>query len=188
MLSIRSILHPTDFSEASKRASEFALGLAKDYRARLILLHVIDPTAYDSDLTEPPPKSEALRQNADTALAALLPFNEGVNVRCVVAVGTPVSEILDVAAEWNVDLIVLGSHGRVGLSRLLMGSIAEEVIRRASCPVIALTPAAAQKNASGNEDWISVAMRQSEWAADDAERDNRADRVTCRERTFVRNG
>jgi uncharacterized protein (DUF2267 family) len=113
-------------------------------------------------------------------LQQVLPSNEGVYVERIIRVGTPASEILDVAAEWNVDLIVLGSHGRVGLSRLLMGSIAEEVIRRATCPVVALTPAAdARTEVNGKEDWISTAMREAQPLSRLAERDRRAERMVC---------
>jgi nucleotide-binding universal stress UspA family protein len=145
MPTIRSILHPTDLSDGSEGASKFAFEMARDYGARLILLHVIEPLASFGYMGGSLPEPETMRLNAHAALRELLPPHEDVEVKCVVAVGPPAEEILSTATAWYVDLMVLGTHGRVGLSRMLMGSVAEEVIRRATCPVVALPPAASKR-------------------------------------------
>jgi nucleotide-binding universal stress UspA family protein len=145
MPTIRSILHPTDLSDGTEGATKFAFEMARDYGARLILLHVIEPFSNFGYMGGTLPDPATMRVNADTALRALLPLHEGVDVARVVAVGQPDEEILSTASEWYVDLIVLGTHGRTGLSRLFMGSVAEEVMRRATCPVVALPPAASKR-------------------------------------------
>jgi nucleotide-binding universal stress UspA family protein len=137
MLPIRTLLHPTDFSERSRFAFQLACALARDYGARLVLLHVgrqpvitpvggvipPEPERYQAELTENLHKLQAqvpqLRVEAKLAIA-----------------DDPAAEILRVAQETPCDLIVMGTHGWTGLGRLLMGSVAEQVLRRAACPVL----------------------------------------------------
>jgi nucleotide-binding universal stress UspA family protein len=137
MLPLRTILHPTDFSEYSRSALQLATALARDHGAKLLILHVgetplvvygegvlpVDTGAYAQELQE---KVEQIRP-PDPQVA--------VEHRLVMA-PEPVSEILAVAAEEGCDLIVLGTHGRTGLRRVLMGSVAEQVVRKAPCPVL----------------------------------------------------
>jgi nucleotide-binding universal stress UspA family protein len=136
MLALRTILHPTDFSDRAQAAFELARSLAKDYDARLILLHVAMPpvVVYPAGIVNQPatPIEAELNERLDQ-LRARAP---GVNVSCRLEEGDPVTEILAVAKEARCDLIVLGTHGWTGLSRLLMGSVAEQVLRKAPCPVI----------------------------------------------------
>jgi nucleotide-binding universal stress UspA family protein len=136
MLAVRTILHATDFSERSEYALGLACALARDYVARLIVLHVAEaPTlAYGEGAI--PPTLDELRASAQEQLNLLrLPL---ANVRAErrLEEGDVVPEILRVARDTNTDLIVLGTHGRTGLARLLMGSVAEEVVRKALCPVL----------------------------------------------------
>src|SRR5262249_22199321 len=113
-----------------------ACALARDYRARLILLHVADVpmVAYGEGVV--PPNPEELRAEAQEQLDGLLVPDANVRAERRLEQGEPVGEILRVAQEVHADLIVMGTHGRTGLGRLLMGSVAEQVARQASCPVL----------------------------------------------------
>ena len=135
MLRFATILHPTDFSPLSERAFHLACSLARDHGSRLIVLHVAVPpvVGYGGPMT-PPPEGDwkALEEQLNGILA---PENK-IQVEHRLEEGNPVAEILRVAQETNCDLLVMGSHGRRGVSRLLMGSVAEHVMRRAKCPVL----------------------------------------------------
>jgi nucleotide-binding universal stress UspA family protein len=144
MLAVQTILHPTDFSEQSAAAFGLACALARDYNARLILLHVAAPplVAYGEGVF--PLGIEDVRDEAIQKLARLEP-GAGFRTERRVEEGDAVGGILHVAAETHADLIVLGTHGRTGLARLLMGSVAEQVVRKAPCPVMTVkTPFATQ--------------------------------------------
>lgn len=137
MLSIYTVLHPTDFSERFGNAFQLACALTRDYGARLVVLHVVaplPPLAYGDVV--PPPDPESLLREAKDRLEV-----RGADVRAErrLEEGDPVGEILRVAREIGASLIVLGTHGRTGLSRLLMGSVAEQVVRNAPCPVLTAT-------------------------------------------------
>jgi nucleotide-binding universal stress UspA family protein len=139
MTAFQTILVPTDFSKHSDSSLRFAIRLARDCGARLRLLHVVEPPLYSGELgmTLPtPPESlavleEKLRKRAETEGA-------GVPFDTMVVEGSPAREILRVADEAACDLIVLSTHGRTGLRRVLLGSVAEEVIRHATRPVLTL--------------------------------------------------
>lgn len=138
MLPVQTILHPTDFSERSAYAFQLACSLARDYRARLVLLHVkpfpIASIAY-GELAPLPPEPPDLRKTLLEQLRQLRP-PDNVSVEHHLIEGDPAREILRLAQETKCDLIVMSTHGRTGLGRLLMGSVAEEVLRKASCPVL----------------------------------------------------
>ena len=128
MLSIQTILHPTDFSECSGHALQLACSLARDHGARLIVLHVMPvPLVQEKRLYREEMTSELNRLGAPEAQ---------VRVEHRLEEGDAATQILRVAQEMGCDLIVLGTHGRTGLGRLLMGSVAEQVLRTASCPVL----------------------------------------------------
>jgi nucleotide-binding universal stress UspA family protein len=135
MLPVHTILHPTDFSAQSGYALRLAGALARDYGARLVLLHVALPPmpVYGGEVLVAVPASthDEERQHLDR-----LKVPDGVPTERRLVVGVPVEEILGVASEVSVDLIVMGTHGRTGLARLLMGSVAEQVVRKARCPVL----------------------------------------------------
>src|SRR5579871_2129705 len=140
MSSIQTILHPTDFSDNSQYAFQMACSLAKDNNARLILLHVIPPSA-DPLLTELP--ANPLRSaESQTSLQGRFtwpqPTDPVVRVEHRVAEGDAPAEILSLARALPSVLIVMGTHGRTGFRRLLAGSVAEEVLRKAACPVLAV--------------------------------------------------
>jgi nucleotide-binding universal stress UspA family protein len=145
-MQFRHILAPTDFSEYSKQAVASALELAKTFGAKLTILHVIELPPYPVEGYVPPSLSatfmDDLERQATTDLAQVVPEveNAGVEVVRVVAVGTPYRKIIDMAEAEQVDLIVMATAGRTGFSRLVMGSIAERVVRTASCPVLTIRP------------------------------------------------
>jgi nucleotide-binding universal stress UspA family protein len=136
MLGIKTILHPTDFSERSGLAFRLACTLARDYGARLIVLHVAEPpmaVPAEGALMFPLVVDlEPLRQR----LQNLGPKDPHCQVEYRLVQGDAAAEILQLAEETKCDLIVMGTHGRKGLGRLLMGSVAEQVLRNASCPVL----------------------------------------------------
>jgi len=133
MLAARTILHPTDFSEQAKHAFCLARALAQEYGARLILLHVIPRrTVMTGQGIALPPDPEDLCAAGEAQLAKLQAFRAERRV----VEGEPADEILHAAEEVHAELIVLGCHGRTGLTRLLMGSVAEQVVRKATCPVL----------------------------------------------------
>jgi nucleotide-binding universal stress UspA family protein len=140
MLPIRTVLHPTDFSEHSGYAFRLACSLARDYGARLIVLHVLERPllVYTGVMTAPPPPppSAEQRQSAREQLHGIKPPDPAIGVEHLLEEGDPATAILQVAQERPCELIVMGSHGRTGLGRLLMGSVAEQVVRRAPCPVL----------------------------------------------------
>jgi nucleotide-binding universal stress UspA family protein len=134
MLPIRTILHPTDFSEHSRHAFHLACALARDYNARLIVMHVASPPTaiYDGGMMALQPDLDELR----LTLEAVRPDDPKVRVEHQLKEGYAPSEIVNAAREYACDLIVLGTHGRSAAARLLMGSVAEPVVRKAHCPVL----------------------------------------------------
>jgi nucleotide-binding universal stress UspA family protein len=136
MLPLRTILHPTDFSNYSNYAFRLACSLARDYGARLVVLHVAQPpTAVIGEGVMPLPTAIDLRPLHEQ-LHQLRPADPTMLVEHRLVEGDAAVEILRVAEEIKCELIVLGTHGRTGLSRLLMGSVAEQIVRKASCPVL----------------------------------------------------
>jgi len=149
MLPIRTILHPTDFSEHSDYALRLACALARDHGARLVLLHVAAPPTpiYGGDIlgAVPPDSHDEERQRLDQ-----LQVPDTVSTERRFVEGDAATEILDVAEKTASDLIVMGTHGRTGLARFLMGSVAEQIVRKAPCPVLTVkTPFVAASLAAG---------------------------------------
>jgi nucleotide-binding universal stress UspA family protein len=136
MLPIRTILHPTDFSDSSRPAFELACALARDYKAKLVLLHVVPtPRVYAPDgIAVPFPADEPY--DVRVQLARLRPTDPGIEVEPHALEGDPAKEILKAASASSADVIVMGTHGTSGLTRLLVGSVAESVMRDAPCPVL----------------------------------------------------
>lgn len=138
MFPIRRILHPTDFSEQSTAAFEVACALARDYSAELVVLHVYSPPPVfaPDGIALPPAIDDPYRTRVQ--LYEIQSSDPRVKVQHVLVEGNPVDQILKQARSEAVDLIVMGTHGTTGLTRLLMGSVAESVTRKASCPVLTL--------------------------------------------------
>lgn len=139
MLPIHTILHPTDFSDRSAHALHLAAALARDYHARLVILHVIVRPVLMYGEGVIPPDPEELLSEAREHLDQLVIHDEAIPVERRIEEGEAAAVILQEATELGADLIVMGSHGRTGLGRVLMGSTAEQVSRRATCPVLTLT-------------------------------------------------
>lgn len=139
-MNIKKILFPTDFSEHSDAALAFASFLAAKFGATLHIVNVFDTRVFSSqtDVISAAFASEwqAARHEAERELIETVPPDQGVAFKHHPLVGVPDSEILHAALDQWVDIIVMASHGRTGISRLLMGSVAEAVLRRASCPVL----------------------------------------------------
>lgn len=136
MLTFKTILHPTDFSERSALALRLAGSLARDHGARLIVLHVVvpPPAIPVEGVALPPPALDLKLLQAQLQQVRLDDAQLPVEHRLVE--GDAAAEILRLAEETKCDLIVMGTHGRTWLSRMLMGSVAEEVVRKAACPVL----------------------------------------------------
>ena len=136
MLPIHTILHPTDFSARSKSAFDLACALARDYDARLVVVHVKPPRMMGGEvyalITTPEEVDRELRGELDK----LQPHDDSTQIERVLKEGDAGTEILRMAKEISSDVIVMGTRGRTGLSRLLMGSVAEAVSRKAHCPVL----------------------------------------------------
>jgi nucleotide-binding universal stress UspA family protein len=136
MLNLQTILHPTDFSACSLYAWDLACALAHDHGARLVVLHAreLPPSAHGDFGCSPAAglDSHFLAEE----LARLEPCYTDVVVYRRLVDGDPAKAILNAAKENHCDVVVMGSHGRTGLGRLLMGSVAEEVVRKAPCPVL----------------------------------------------------
>jgi nucleotide-binding universal stress UspA family protein len=146
MAEIKKILLATDFSENSKWALTYALSFAKKYDAKLYILHVIQQPTYP------------LGMYAEISFDAMDKFNRNIseatekemknlcetelgglkNYESMIVSGTPFLEILRTAKEKEVDLIIVGTHGRTGLDHVLFGSTAEKVVRKAPCPVLSV--------------------------------------------------
>jgi nucleotide-binding universal stress UspA family protein len=143
MGTIRTILHATDFSEDSTQAFQVACALAADQRSRLIVLHVYPPPiCHGEEVARRPP--DGYEEQLWRALCRLRPTDAAIDVEHRLVEGDAAEEIVRVAREHNCDLIVLGTHGRTGLGRLLMGSVAEKVMRGAACAVLTVkSPASA---------------------------------------------
>lgn len=145
-MEIRHMLAPTDFSAFSKQAIDSAFALAQRFGAKVSLLHVIEQPDSSGVSAVPPGLAtillEDLERESRRELARLLPEAEGTNVEVTrhVVVGVPYRRIVETAAAEKVDLIVMATHGRTGLSHLVMGSVAERVVRTAPCPVLTMRP------------------------------------------------
>lgn len=147
MADFRTILVSTDLSDRSLYAVPVARSLAKQLGARVVFLYVVEqahviasPIAFEGDQLTPVEngRHHALLER----LRELLPEEPGVKVDYIVRDGGACDEILKVADETQCDLIVMSTHGRTGLDRLVMGSVADAVMRRATCPVLTVRQSA----------------------------------------------
>ena len=147
-MNAKKILFPTDFSSLSDAGLEHAAALARESGARLLIVHVEEPPiAYGGGemyYGALEPNVEALR----TMLRAVVPKDPSVAFEHRLVSGAPADEIVRLAKHEHVDLIVMATHGRTGLRHLLMGSVAEAVVRRAHCPVMIFKPSAAEPSAT----------------------------------------
>jgi nucleotide-binding universal stress UspA family protein len=147
-LRLRTILLPTDFSDCANFALPCAAQIARATGASLLCVHVVEtvvPAVGYTGMSEPLPIgdiSEQLEDSAERELPKIAECEEcaDLNVEEVIVHGEAATEIVRVAKERAVDLIVVSSHGRTGLGRILFGSTAEAVVRHATCPVLVVKP------------------------------------------------
>ena len=141
MIALKRILVPTDFSECSDAALKYGRALNETFGATLHLLHVVQDPYTQPWAAEafPTPLGEMLVQwetQARQRLATLLPEGDRTGAVIATIVGSPFYEIVRYATEQQIDLIVIGTHGRGPLGHMLLGSVAEKVVRKAPCPVL----------------------------------------------------
>jgi nucleotide-binding universal stress UspA family protein len=143
-MEMKKILFATDFSEGSSNALPYALDLAKQYGAKLYLIHVLYDVAKTVGWYVPHASLDEIYADMKKAAEAELDkiFADEMrgfkDIERLVLTGVPHEEITKFAEEKKIDLIVLGTHGRRGLDRMLFGSTAEQVVRNASCPVLSV--------------------------------------------------
>lgn len=141
---LKRILVPIDFSEYSKNALRYAVPFAKQFEAELLLVYVVEPTIYPSDFAfgqmGVPNLERELRERGKQELERLVKtyINGRVAVRTMIRTGKPYHEIIMLAKEENVDLIIIATHGHSGVEHVLFGSTTEKVVRKSPCPVLTL--------------------------------------------------
>ncbi len=146
MITLKRILVPTDLSEPSERARSYACELAKRFDADIHLLHVVAPIAVPGYVGPIPEEWVHPEEGARRELEAWNDpaFDHVRHIERTVTVGTPFVDIVRYARDQQIDLIVMGTHGRSGLAHTLLGSVAEKVVRKAPCPVLTVRPEAHQ--------------------------------------------
>ncbi len=146
MPEIKKILFATDFSENSKWALTYALSFAKKYDAKLYIIHVIQQPTYplgmyaEISFDAMDKFNRNLSEVTEKEMKALCETELGdfKNYEAMIVSGTPFLEIIRTAKEKDVDLLIVGTHGRTGLDHVLFGSTAEKVVRKAPCPVVSV--------------------------------------------------
>ena len=170
MYNPKKILVPVDFSEISEGVVRASAEIAKKWDSEILILHVAQETDHLPTIPAPShrelgekhglvlPSRSQLLENAQLELEGRLEVMartaaDGLKVRTVVVWGSPVEQIVRTAGAGDCDLIVMATHGRGGLSRFLLGSVTEQVIRRAPCPVLAIRAKVARERlaAAGTE-------------------------------------
>jgi nucleotide-binding universal stress UspA family protein len=150
MREIARILCPVDFSDASRHAIDHAVVMAQWYEAAIVALHVHDPVYVgvagldlpDYQIAARADAGVARRVRAELETAFLPAVTAGVTVEMLVEEGSPAIRILEGVRAHGADLIVMGTHGTSGFERLLLGSVTEKVVRKATCPVLTVPPRA----------------------------------------------
>lgn len=142
-LALKHILFTTDFSESSRHALPFATALARHYGADLSLTHVVEQIPMSSvPMDVMPSDTDRAREQGEHRMSEFLrnPELEGLRTTTIVETGFLWPIVADLVHERHVDLIILGTHGRGAMKRLLLGSAAEEIFRHAACPVLTIGP------------------------------------------------
>ncbi len=142
-LALKNILFPTDFSQPSRDALPFALAIARRYESTVFLVNIVEEVPVTSvPMDVMPPDRDRDRERALKRMTDFLRFNslEGLKTEVVLESGFVWPVIQNIVDDRKIDLIVLGTHGRGAVQRLFMGSVAEEIFRHASCPVMTIGP------------------------------------------------
>jgi nucleotide-binding universal stress UspA family protein len=146
VITLKKILCPVDFSESSDRALDYALSLAKHHGGQVSVMHVLPRALADQDaypyLAEPVPLGVETRERAFQQLGRFVhrALARGVGADVILEDGDVVEEVLRKSERVPADLLVMGTHGRRGFRRLLLGSVTERVLRRSRVPVLSITP------------------------------------------------
>jgi nucleotide-binding universal stress UspA family protein len=141
---IKNILVPIDFSDYSKNALRYAVQFAKQFKAKMYLIYVVEPMIYPADFSMGqvaiPSMDADLQNRADEELKLLAKnfIDPSINSETLIKTGKPFVEINETAKEVDADLIIMATHGHTGVEHLLFGSTAEKVVRKAPCPVLTL--------------------------------------------------
>ena len=139
---LQRILVPTDFSDTSEIALQYAIALVEEFRASLHLLHVVEAIVAGDTLPSPLTSREEVERTIEATawddLRSLLPREDFTRLHAQLALewGTPFVEIVRYAKEHDIELIAMGTHGRSRVQQLLMGSVAENVVRNSPCAVL----------------------------------------------------
>jgi len=140
MISLKKILCPIDHSDCSKEALKYAVSFAMKDEAKLLLLHIIDIRSFNEGLdamsTQIPDEETLERLRAKLLDCIPEEIRDDMDVEALVVQGIPFAEIIGTAKEKDIDMIVIGSHGRTGISHMMLGSVSEKVVRKAPCPVL----------------------------------------------------
>src|SRR3990170_2983461 len=131
MIVFSKILYVTDFSESSEYAGQYAISIAGKYGCRIYVVHVVEPFNYADQLREMEATAGRLLDNAAASMK-----RTGADIEGVLLSGNPSAEIVKFAKDTAIDLIVMATHGRSGVEHILMGSVAEKVLRKSPCPVL----------------------------------------------------
>jgi nucleotide-binding universal stress UspA family protein len=139
-LVVKKVLVPIDFSEASLKALRYAVALAGRFGSSLCLVHVVEPASFLNDVRNVPlavsDREAANQLHHKLVMVARKRIDPVTPVHPLVCIGKPFDEIVKAAKAFNADLIVISTHGRTGLKHVFMGSVAENVVRLAPCPVL----------------------------------------------------
>jgi universal stress protein A len=141
MIAMKKVLIPTDFSDCSYRALQYGLAVAEKFQAKPYIIHVWELPMTGGILPVEPYPEMVFTEEQKAAKERLTSLTEelktqGIDAEPIFAFGKPYVEIVKAVADLEIDLIVLATHGRGGLSHLLLGSVAEKVVRLAPCPVL----------------------------------------------------
>jgi nucleotide-binding universal stress UspA family protein len=143
-LEIKKILVPIDFSDYSKSSLKYATSFAKKFNSEITLIYVVEPVIYPPDFSMgqiaiPSVNAEwDLKAKEELEKLGKQEIPESIKVSILIKTGKPFLEIIDTAADENVDLIIIATHGHSGVEHILFGSTAEKVVRKAPCPVLTL--------------------------------------------------
>ncbi len=141
---IKKVLVPIDFSDYSKSSLKYAVNFAKNFKASLVLVYVVEPVIYPPDFSMGqiaiPAAGIEMDKRAKEELDKLAEkeIPSDLSVKKIIKTGKPFVEIIETAADENVDLIIIATHGHTGVEHILFGSTAEKVVRKAPCPVLTL--------------------------------------------------
>ena len=144
MVELKKILFPTDFSESAENASHYAISLAQKYGGKIYAVHVIEPFTYTVDFgIDYSAQYKEMETSAKKLLNEIVASlkKSKIDVEGVLLSGEPFVEIIKYAKKKQVNLIIMATHGRTGIEHMLMGSVAEKVVRKSPCPVLSIKKA-----------------------------------------------